>query len=190
MIGAVALLDANVLYAAPLRDLLIQLAFDGTYRAHWSADIDDEWTRNLVTARPELASQIRLTQALMRRAIPAALVTGYARYVPGLVLPDPDDRHVLAAAITAEADVIVTYNLKDFPESALKPYGIEAVHPDAFLMSMASVAPLLLLAGVRTCLARLSRPTLSPDGYQKTFLRLGLTETVGFLAAHIKHWQR
>jgi len=188
MMGGVALLDANVLYSAPLRDLLIQLAFDGVYRAHWSADIDDEWTRNLASDRPELAAQIPVTLALMHRALPGALVTGYTRYIARLVLPDPDDRHVLAAAITAEADAIVTFNLKDFPTSDLEAYGIEAMHPDAFLTSIASAAPLLFLASVRTCLARLTRPPLSSGGYQRSILRLGLPKTAAFLAAHPEQW--
>jgi hypothetical protein len=77
MTAAVVLLDANVLYPAPLRDLLLQLAFAGLFQARWSADIDGEWTRNLLAARPELASQIALTRATMHRALPDALVTGY-----------------------------------------------------------------------------------------------------------------
>ena len=101
MTAAIALLDANVLYPAPLRDLLVQLALDGLFQARWSAEIDDEWRRNLLAARPELAAQTERTQAIMRRALPDALVTGYAAHISGLSLPDPGDRHVLAAAITA-----------------------------------------------------------------------------------------
>jgi len=61
MMPVVALLDANVLYPALLRDLLLQLAFDGLFQARWSADIDNEWKRNLLSDRPELAAQIELT---------------------------------------------------------------------------------------------------------------------------------
>jgi PIN domain len=93
MIPVVALLDANVLYPAPLRDLLLQLAFAGLFQARWSAHIDDEWQRNLLTDRPELAARIPLTQATMHRAILDALVTGYEARIADLSLPDPDDRH-------------------------------------------------------------------------------------------------
>jgi predicted nucleic acid-binding protein len=141
MTAAVALLDANVLYSAPLRDLLVQLAFNGLFQARWSADIEVEWKRNLLNARPELAEQIERTQVIMRRAIPDALVAGYESQILGLTLPDPDDRHVLAAAIAAEANVIVTFNLKDFPREALAPHDIEAPHPDAFIKSLAEVMP-------------------------------------------------
>jgi hypothetical protein len=74
MTTAVAILDANVLYPAPIRDLLLQLAFSGLHQARWSAEIDDEWKRNLLAARPELAERIDRTHAVMHRAIPDALV--------------------------------------------------------------------------------------------------------------------
>src|ERR1700691_875080 len=108
MTATVALLDANVLYPAPVRDLMLQLSFSGLFQARWSAEIDDEWKRNLLTNRPELAERIDRTQAVMHRAIPDALVIGYPSCIADLSLPDPDDRHVLAAAITTAADVIVT----------------------------------------------------------------------------------
>ena len=70
----IAVLDANVLYSAPVRDLLLQLAFSGVFQARWSADIENEWTRNLLADRPELATRIPLTQVRMRNAILDALV--------------------------------------------------------------------------------------------------------------------
>jgi predicted nucleic acid-binding protein len=189
MTAAVVLLDANVLYSAPLRDLLLQLAFAGLFQARWSADIDDEWKRNLLAARPELASQITLTHAVMHRAIPDALVTGYQPLIADLSLPDPDDRHVLAAAITAVADVIVTFNLKDFPAAALAPYGVEAQHPDVFLQSLIVAMPLQVLAAVKTCLSRLTRPQITADGYLKIVRRAGLPETAAFLESNLARWQ-
>lgn len=188
MTAAVVLLDANVLYPAPLRDLLLQLAYAGLFQARWSADIDNEWTRNLLTARPELAAQIALTRATMHRAIPDALVTGYAARIPGLSLPDPDDRHVLAAAITAAADVIVTFNLKDFPAAALAPHGIAAQHPDALLQSFIAAMPTQVLAGVRECLARLKNPPISASSYLNILRRLGLTGIAAFLDDNQAGW--
>jgi predicted nucleic acid-binding protein len=176
-----AILDANVLFSAPARDLLLQLAYGGVFRAHWSADIDDEWKRNLAARRPDLASRLDLTQARMRRAIPDALVTNYAPLIPNLVLPDPGDRHVLAAAIVAKADVIVTYNLTDFPAAALAPNGIEAQHPDAFLKFLADTKPSEFLTGVRTCFGRLTRPPIAVPTFLKNLRAIGLTETAAFL---------
>ena len=182
MIAVVALLDANVLYPALLRDLLLQLAFAGLFQAHWSADIDAEWKRSLLAKRPELAFQIEATQAMMHRAIPDAAVTGYERHIPEISLPDAGDRHVLAAAIEAGADLIVTFNLKDFPAAALETYGVEALHPDEFLYALAAATPALFLACVRECLGRLTRPPVAAGSYLDMIRRLGLTSTVALLA--------
>jgi predicted nucleic acid-binding protein len=187
--AAIVLLDANVLYPAPLRDLLLQLSYSGLFQARWSADIDEEWRRNLLSARPELEAQVAATQAMMRRAMPDALVTGYADRIPRLVLPDPDDRHVLAAAITAAAEVIVTFNLKDFPAATLAAHGLEAQHPDTFLSAFIDMAPLRVLACVRECLSRLSRPPVAPSSYLNIMSRLGLTETVAFLRKNPGLWE-
>ena len=181
MTPKIALLDANVLYPAPLRDLLLQLASAGLYQVRWSADIDDEWKRNLLAARPELSAQIDRTQAVMHQAIPDALVTDYASLIPDLVLPDIDDRHVLAAAITAKADVIVTFNLKDFPAAALARHGIEALHPDAFLKSIADAESTLVVMGAQTCRTRLTRPPMSAPAYVANLHALGLAEIAAFL---------
>jgi predicted nucleic acid-binding protein len=189
MIATVALLDANVLYPALLRDLLLQLAFSGLFQARWSADIDSEWKRNLLLNRPDLETQITATQAMMHRAIPDALVTGFAQLIPGVSLPDPDDRHVLAAAIATTADVIVTYNLKDFPAVTLAAYGIEALHPDEFLKTMAVALPTPFFGSVHECLVRLTRPRISTQSYLAMVERLGLRETAAFLTDNVQHWQ-
>jgi predicted nucleic acid-binding protein len=125
--------DACVLYPAPLRDLLIRLAAKGLVRARWTDRILDESFRNILANRPDLLpGSLDRTRELMNRALRDVLVTGYEGLIEGLNLPDPDDRHVLAAAIRAGAQVIVTMNLDDFPESALAPFSVEALHPDDF----------------------------------------------------------
>lgn len=122
---------ACVLFPAPLRDLLIRVARAGVVQAHWSDDILDESFRSILRERPELAPEaLERTRTLMNTALPDARVTGYERLVDSLELPDPDDRHVLAAAVRIGAQAIVTFNLKDFPATALEPLGIEAKHPD------------------------------------------------------------
>ena len=96
------------------------LGLSGRFRARWSPRIHDEWKRNLLINRPDLTSaQLDRTSGLMDQAIPDGLVTGHEALIAGLTLPDPDDRHVLAAAIRCNASVIVTFNEKDFPEAAL-----------------------------------------------------------------------
>lgn len=113
-----------VLYPAPLRDFLMWLALSGAFRARWSAQIHDEWKRNLLENRPDLTSdQLDRTICMMNDAVPGAAVTEYEPLVEGLVLPDPDDRHVLAVAIRSNASVIVTFNQNDFPATVLEPLG-------------------------------------------------------------------
>src|SRR5947209_8316691 len=94
----------------------MHLALIGLFRAKWSADIHEEWMSNLLNNRPDLTRlQLERTRTLMDKHAVDALVTGYEDLIPGLQLPDPDDRHVMAAAIRGRADVIVTMNLRDFP---------------------------------------------------------------------------
>jgi hypothetical protein len=108
-------------------------------------------------------------------------VTGYEGLVPTLVLPDPGDRHVLAAAIAGRCDVIVTQNLKDFPDLALEPFGIQAQHPDEFLCNQMSLAPGLFCSAVRKVRARLRNPPYSVEAYLETLTRQGLVATVAEL---------
>jgi predicted nucleic acid-binding protein len=113
------------------------LGLSGRFRARWSEQIHEEWKRNLLKNRPDLTrEQLDRTSALMDRAIPDGLVVGYEALIPGLALPDPDDRHVLAAAIRCNASVIVTFNQKDFPDDILASFGIEAQHPDEFIENL------------------------------------------------------
>ncbi len=121
-----AVYDANILYPAPLRDLFIRLAEAALVRARWTETIHEEWLRNVLKDNPQLsAKRLARTRTLMDEAVRDCLVTGYEDLVDSLTLPDPDDRHVLAAAIRASADCIVTCNLKDFPPDALSQFDIE-----------------------------------------------------------------
>lgn len=117
-----ALLDANVLYPAPLRDLFLQLAVTDLFKAKWTADIHREWIEALMRNEPECGrAALERTRVLMDTATRDSLVTGYEALIDTLTLPDPDDRHVLAAAIVGRCDVIVTQNLKDFPGGGAGP---------------------------------------------------------------------
>jgi predicted nucleic acid-binding protein len=134
-VAFVVVYDANVLYPNTLRDLLIRIAQTGLVQAKWTVQILDEVFTNLRTNRPDLdPARLDRTRDLMSRAVRDCRVTGYESLVEGLSLPDPDDRHVLAAAIRARAQVIVTHNLADFPAEALQTWDIEAKSPDDFVL--------------------------------------------------------
>src|SRR5262245_25231347 len=111
----VVLYDACVLYPAPLRDLLLRLAMTGIVRVRWSEQNLDECFRNILANRPDLKPEaLARTRELMNQAVPDCLVSGHESLVDSLNLPDPDDRHVLAAAIRCGAQAIITLNLSDF----------------------------------------------------------------------------
>lgn len=131
----VVLYDANVLYPSTLRDLLIRVAQSGLVQAKWTNEILDETFNSLRRNRPDLdPDALARTRELMCRAVRDCLVVGYESLVEAITLPDPEDRHVLAAAIKARAQVIVTHNLKDFPDEVLDPWNCEAKHPDDFVL--------------------------------------------------------
>lgn len=173
----VVIYDACVLYPAPLRDLLIRLAVTGLFGARWSEQIHDEWSRNLLANRPELVDKLPRTIELMNQAVPDSLVTGHDVLINSLTLPDPDDRHVLAAAIRAGAQLIVTFNLKDFPSQHLAPFGVEAVHPDDFVAQQFDLNEGRILAAVKSHRAALRNPPRSVDEYLDTLAASGLVRT-------------
>lgn len=177
--------DACVLYPAPLRDFLMWLALSGRFRARWSAQIHEEWQRNLLKNRSDItAAQLDRTSALMNRAIPDDLITGHEVLVPGLNLPDADDRHVLAAAIRCNASVIVTFNERDFPEAVLAPFGIETQHPDEFADNLFDLDPAAVVAAAQRQRAQLKNPALSTDVYLDVLRRQGLVQTAKALVTY------
>ena len=178
-----AFLDASVLYPAPLRDLLLELAVCDLYRARWSNAVHAEWISALLRTRPDLARErLERTRDLMNAHTRDALVTGFEDLVEILTLPDPNDRHVLAAAIKGHADLIVTTNLKDFPADVLERWGIEAQHPDAFLTQQFHVSQPTFLMAVRTVRLRLKNPPKSAGEYLDTLRVQGLLATVNAIA--------
>jgi hypothetical protein len=177
-----ALYDACVLYPASLRDLLMHAAVTDLFRARWTDAIHDEWIRNVLKDRPDLtATQLKRTRELMNAHVRDCLVTGYESLVPALTLPDPDDRHVLAAAICCGADVIVTFNRKHFPDEALKPFGIEAQHPDDFLSYQLDLAPNVMCTAAKRQRESLKKPPKTVEEYLESLERQGLAQTVSVL---------
>lgn len=170
-------LDACVLYPAPLRDLLLSLAAVGIFHARWTQRIQDEWVRNLLANRPDLqAEALRRTVATMNDAIDDCLVEKFEFMVDSLTLPDPDDRHVLAAAIVGHADAIVTFNLRDFPEAYTAAHGIEVLHPDDFLVAQYDLAPISVLKTIKAARARLRNPPKSAAELIVTYEAQGLAQ--------------
>jgi len=177
-----AFLDANVLYPATLRSVLMELALAGAYRPLWTDRIHDEWTRSLQRDRPDLsADRIARTRALMLAHVDDAMVTGYEPLIDTITLPDPDDRHVLAAAIHGGAAMIVTTNVKDFPATALVAHDIIALLPDDFLCRLLADDPQSVLAALAADRASLRNPPMTTETYLTALDRAGLVETCAIL---------
>lgn len=140
-----AVLDACVLIPAAVRDTLLRTAEAGLYRPFWSGDVLREVEQNLVPllARygdADAEAKVQRLLAEMRAQFPEATITGYQNLI-GAMTNDEKDRHVLAVAVTSQAQAIITHNLTDFPESALAPYGLEALSPDEFLTDLFDLSP-------------------------------------------------
>jgi predicted nucleic acid-binding protein len=185
MAAPAVIADANVLYAAPLRDLLMELALAGLIRLHWSRRIEEEWTRALIANRPDLgADHIARTATLMNAVIPDAMVEVAGDALEAIHLPDPDDRHVVAAALAADAAVILTFNTSDFPEQDYDGKAVSAVHPDVFLSSLAAVFPERFVAAAARIRARLKAPPVSVSQYLTGLAKLGLPNLAVVLSRH------
>lgn len=179
-----AFLDANVLYPALLRDILLRLASWGAFRARWSAQVQNEWVSALIENRPDIPkARIERTRHLMDAHFQDVLVEGYEHRLGSLVLPDADDRHVLAAAIYCEAQIIVTTNLRDFPESVLAPFSIETRHPDAFIIDLLENSESDVVAALRSLRGTLKSPPMTATELLAAMSRQGLSASADALAA-------
>lgn len=178
-------LDACVLYPAPLRDSLMRLASTDLFKAHWTDKIHDEWINALLRQNKYSREVLERVRNLMDTHIKDAKVTGFEELIDTLDLPDPDDRHVLAAAIRCGANALVTYNLKDFPLTALKPYGIEALHPDDFIYYQLELAPAICCRAFRKQRTALKHPPLEAAKFLDILQQQQLPQTVSKLREFI-----
>jgi predicted nucleic acid-binding protein len=180
----VVILDANVLYPFRKRDVLLRFYQAGLFRARWSEQILDEWTRNLLKNRPDLENSVRSQLQAMDKHFPEALVTGHMALVDALMLPDMDDRHVLAAAIVCGAQHIVTENLSDFPEDRLAKYDIEAIDADEFLSRTFDLYPSEALSVLRDLRAVYGRPPFSAPEFVLDLTAKGLPKLAARARQH------
>jgi predicted nucleic acid-binding protein len=156
-------LDANVLYPFSLRDTLLRLAERELYVLAWSERILDEVSRNLVDdGRADAGTAARL-QAAMRSAFPEALVDADAiAAIEPAMTNDPGDRHVLATAVVAGAEGIVTFNSRHFPTATLAPFDTQRINPDDFLCTLLDIDGPTVADVIAEQAADLRRPPLTP----------------------------
>lgn len=179
MTNFAVLYDACVLYPAPLRDLLMNLAMTDMYRAKWTNEIHEEWISSILSDRNDLNREfLERTRDRMNMSVRDCLVENYQYLVPTLSLPDANDRHILAAAIHSSSSVIVTYNLKDFPKKNISQHGIEAQHPDEFLINLFDLSSEMVCLAVKRHRASLKSPPKNVEQYLSTLAKQSLSNAV------------
>jgi hypothetical protein len=174
-----ALLDACVLFLVAVCDSLLSVAATGLYAAKWTRQIEAEWMRSLEAKQGKPPGTYAKRRDAMREAVPDWEVAedAWSRIAPGLQLPDAQDVHVLAAAIAGHVDCIVTANLKDFADAAVAPFGIQAIHPDQFLVAQFDLDPMSVIAASKQQRARLQNPADTPHAFADALERNALVLT-------------
>jgi predicted nucleic acid-binding protein len=163
---SVAVFDACILYPFHLRNIVVQAAVDRLVEARWTDAIHDEWIRNLTADVPAIPiDRLQATRRLMNEALPAAMVSGHEKHIPMVTLPDPDDRHVIAAAIAAKASLILTWNVRHFPENELKKFGLRRMYPDEFLSGLFDKAPDLVIGSLANARRNLSKTRVAASDF-------------------------
>lgn len=174
-------IDANVLYSNLLRDLLIRIAQTGIYRAHWTECIEQEWSEALSKNRPDIPKEkLGILIQKMRAAVPDCLVYGFEYLIDSLELPDPKDRHVLAAAIRSHAEGIITYNLKHFPQDVCSKHCIDVLHPDDFVLCQIDLNAGAVITAIQNLIADFKAP-ISGDDFLIMMEKNGLTKSAAKL---------
>ena len=157
---------------------MLSLSNTDLFRTRWTSRIQGEWLAAVLDKKPQFAEALQRTRQFMEEAVPDANVTGYETLEQALTLPDPDDRHVLAAAIVGRADVIVTLNSEAFPFGDFAPFNIEAQHPDEFIAHVLTLDMPMALGEIRVMRARLRNPPFTPEEFLDLLARQGLPQTV------------
>ena len=180
-----ALLDACVLYPLAMTDALMSLATAGFFSAKWTTKIEEEWIGAIEQNRPDLVGRLDVRKDSMREAIPDWEVpeSAWMQLAHKLELPDPEDTHVLAAAIAGHADCIVTSNLQDFPAAVLDGFGIEAIDPDTFIINQWDLDPVNAISAFKRMRARRKKPNSSPSDFADALEIGGLPSTAERLRA-------
>lgn len=169
-----AVIDANVFFGARLKSLVLFLAQTKMFRARWTERINDEWIRSVHERQGVALEKLEPLRRLVNASVLDCLVTGYEPLVGIFKLPDLNDEHVLAAAVKTRADIIVTFNLKDFPSSILAPLGLEARHPDDFLLDLFGISPEAFIDAVQQDFLHYRAPPFTFDQYVAALGKAGV----------------
>lgn len=177
-------LDTNVIYPIEIRDLMFWFAHFDLFTPKWSKHIFDEWKNVMITKGVSEVEALRRIQNA-NSAFPDAMVQNYAGLIDGLDLPDEKDRHVLAAAIKTNANVIVTNNLKDFPSEYLGSFGLTAKDADDFLTDVIDLNPEQAVKAFREMVMNRRNPNLDEFQCLSNLRNRGLKTTADYLHSQL-----
>ena len=177
-------LDTNVIFPIVIRDLLFWFAYYELYTPKWSATIFEEWKEVMIRKGVSLEEANKRTQRA-NLAFPDALVTNYEKLIDSLELPDVKDRHVLAAAIKSNANVIVTNNLKVFPEEYLNSFGVKAKSADDFLTDIIDLNPEIAIKAFKEMVLNRKNPKMDEFEVLESFRKVGLNDTANYIHAFL-----
>lgn len=172
-----AVLDACVLHPAFLQGSLLWLASERLFRPVWSGTILAEWQRSLEKRFGEGSEKILKKRELMVDAFPESMMDAPTQLLDCLTLPDVDDRHVLGTAIVAKADAIITTNVKHFPDDVCRPFDIEVIHPDTFLVNVIDLEQDRALKALQKQRAHMGKSAPTADVFLARFENTGLIQT-------------
>lgn len=178
------IIDANVLYPTYLRDIIFQFAIEGLFTIKWSEKIFDECEKALLKKGIE-SKKVKRLKNNIHHAFPDALVSSYESLIKKVDLPDLNDRHVLAAAIKTNANVIVTFNLKDFPDEVLSQYNLKAIHPDDFLVDIIDLNSKTATEAFRELVLNYKKPPLDKYEVLEILRNNDLKQTADFLHSQL-----
>jgi predicted nucleic acid-binding protein len=179
-----AVLDTNVIFPIVIRDLLFWFAYYELYTPKWSTTIFEEWKEVMIRKGLSVEEANKRIQRA-NTAFPDALVNNYEKLIDSLELPDVKDRHVLAAAIKSNANVIVTNNLKDFPEVYLNSFGVKAKSADDFLTDIIDLNPIIAIKAFKEMVVNRKNPKMDEFEVLESFRKVGLKDTANYIHALI-----
>ena len=182
-----AVLDANVLFPIVIRDYLIWLSIHELYTPKWSGKLLEEFTAIFQKKKMDLLpQQITRQIQLINKTCPHALVEKYESIIPSVDISDENDRHVVAAAIKCNANVIVTYNLDDFPPEYLESVALSVVDPDTFIADMIDLSPKRCCDAFREMVLAKNKPPYDETAYLEILRRNKLGQTADELEKHLE----
>lgn len=181
MLGFRVVIDTDCLFSLYLRDILLNAAIADFFRPLWSLTTLDELQDVLQRdgkRTPEMAKRLR---DALEEVFPESTVTHYQHLEGSLGCSDPDDEHVLAAAIIAQAGAVVTKNLKHFPNNSETKFGIEIVHPDSFLMDLIDLGPEVMIVTIAKLLQEYDRPEIDANSFAECMIKANCPEFANFV---------